>query len=141
MAERTRDCFRYQATPPISQFFGRTQFPNSGQPQIGCQKGEQIADFSDMEHDLMFNETYTVGGCNKRPATDEIKEGVAGSVSGDVVPFDNVVEKNGDNQLQRTYTRNIDDLMCQAAKQFQSNLDGFKLPSAVSKACEAPKSE
>ena len=136
MAERTKDCFRYQATPPIDQFFGRTQFPNSGQPQIGCQKGEQIADFTQMEHDLMFNETYSVGGCNKRPSMDEIKEGVAGSVAVDVVPFDNVVEKNGDVRLEKTYTRNIQDLMCAQAKQFQSNLEGFQLPSAVSKKCD-----
>ena len=63
---------------------------------------------------------------------DEIKE-VAGSVAGDVVPFDNVVEKNGDVRLEKTYTLNIQDPMCAQAKKFQSNLDGFQLPSAVSK--------
>ena len=135
MAERTKDCFNSQLHPPISQFFGRTQFPNSGQPAIGCQKGEQIANFSDIEHNLQFNETYSVGGCNKRPAMDEIKEGVQGSVTGDVVPFDNGVQKNGDDRLQQTYTRNIQDMMCQQARKFESNLKGFELPSAVAKKC------
>ena len=104
MAERTKDCFAYQNTPPMPNFFGRVQYPNSGQPAIGCQKSEQIATHADLEHNLVFGEVYSVGGCSKRPNTDEIKEGVAGSVAGDVQPYPNAVQKTSDVKLEEVYT-------------------------------------
>ena len=116
--ERVKDCFKQNRFPDTPNFFGRALYPTSGLPQIGCQAGEQIGEHASTEHDLIYSEAYSVGGCNKRPNTDEIKEGIAGSGS-DFQPFPLGTDATGDRKLQDPeQTRNATkDQICNAAAQ------------------------